>query len=285
MTRVFILLQYVLPQQMLSRIIGWLARCEARWFKNFLIGAFVRNYPVRMEEAVQPDALAYSSFNTFFTRALRPELRPQAPMPAVISPVDGTISQIGAIDGHELIQAKGHKFSLSQLLTGDEQLAPTFEGGTFTTIYLAPFNYHRIHMALDGALLGTTHVPGRLFSVNTATAAAVPQLFARNERVTCVFETPAGLVAVILVGALFVGSMETVWAGEITKTRRRVAGRLEAPRSALFLKRGDELGRFNMGSTVILLFERGRVRWDPALGAGSTVQMGQAIGTLLAAKP
>lgn len=280
--RAFIALQHLLPQHTLSRLVGHATRCTMPGWKNFLIRNFLRHYAVRMDEALQPDPFAYPSFNEFFTRALRPELRPVAPTGAVASPVDGTISQIGRIEGEELIQAKDHRFTLPRLLEGDVELAPTFEGGSFATIYLAPYNYHRIHMPLAGGLIGTTHVPGRLFSVNTATAAAVPSLFTRNERITCVFETGVGLMAVILVGALFVGGMATVWAGEVTPARGRKPRRLDTPRSPVYLERGDELGRFNMGSTVILLFEPGRVRWHPQFGAGSEVRMGQPLGALVA---
>lgn len=278
--RAFIAMQYLLPQHLLSRLVGRLTRSTWRPWKNFLIRSFLRHFAVRMDEALEPEPFAYPSFNAFFTRALRPDVRFLAASPAVASPVDGTVSQIGRIDGERLIQAKGRDFTLAALMAGDEHLAPTFAGGTFATIYLAPYNYHRIHMPIDGGLISTTFVPGRLFSVNAVTAASVSRLFARNERVTCVFETQLGLMAVILVGALFVGSMSTVWAGDIVRQRRPQPSRLAAPRSTVFLRRGAELGRFNMGSTVIVLFEPGRVRWNPALQAGATVQMGAAIGTV-----
>ncbi len=280
--RAFIILQYLLPQHLLSRLVGRLARSTWRPWKNFLIRTFLRHFAVRMDEAVEPDAFAYPSFNAFFTRPLRPELRPLAGPPEISSPVDGTVSQAGHIDGDRLIQAKGRDFSLSSLLAGEEQLAASFAGGEFATIYLAPYNYHRIHMPVDGGLISTTFVPGALFSVNTTTAARVPALFARNERVTCIFETEAGLMAVILVGALFVGSMSTLWTGDLARPPRSKPVRLPAPRSPVFLRRGGELGRFNMGSTVILLFQPERVRWDRTLQAGVTVQMGGAIGSLIA---
>ncbi len=282
--RAFIAMQYLLPQHTLSRLVGCAARSTWRSWKNFLIRSFLRRFPVRMDEAIEPEPFAYPSFNAFFTRALRPGVRPIAPPPAVVSPVDGTISQIGRIEEDRLIQAKGHSFTLAALLAGDSELAPTFAGGEFATIYLAPYNYHRIHMPLDGGLISTTYVPGRLFSVNTVTARAVPELFARNERVSCVFTTQVGLVAVILVGALFVGSLSTVWAGDLARPRRHKPTRLDAPRSPLFLPRGAELGRFNMGSTVIVLFEPGKVKWNPAAQAGGAVQLGQGIGTLLATR-
>lgn len=282
--RAFVALQYSLPQHTLSRIVWRAARNTRPAIKNFLIRSFLRRFEVAMEEAVEGDAFAYPSFNAFFTRALKADARPIAPAPAIASPVDGTISQIGDIDTDRLLQAKGHQFTLGALLAGDAEFVPVFHGGAFATIYLAPYNYHRIHMPLDGRLLSCTHVPGRLFSVNTATAAAVPGLFARNERVTCLFETSAGHMAVILVGALFVGSMATVWAGDITPARRHAPTRLALPASPVRLARGAELGRFNMGSTVIVLFERGRAAWEPRLVAGSTARVGQPIGNLLPAR-
>jgi phosphatidylserine decarboxylase len=275
----FIAMQYLLPQHLLSRLVGRLARATWRPWKNFLIRAFLRHFRVRMDEAVEPDPFVYPSFNAFFTRALRPDVRFLAAAPAIACPVDGTVSQAGRIDGERLIQAKGRDFTLAALMAGDEHLAPTFQGGSFATIYLAPYNYHRIHMPIDGGLISTTFVPGRLFSVNAATARRVPRLFARNERITCVFETEVGLMAVILVGALFVGSMSTVWAGDVARPGRPRPKRLDAPRSPVFLRRGAELGRFNMGSTVIVMFEPERVRWNAGLAAGATVQLGEAIGT------
>jgi phosphatidylserine decarboxylase len=278
--RAFVAVQHLLPQHALSRIVWHATRSTRPAFKDFLIRSFLSRFDVNMDEALESNPFAYPSFNAFFTRALKPSVRPQPPDPAVVSPVDGTVSQIGSIDGDRLIQAKGHDFTLGALLAGDAELVPVFHRGEFATIYLAPYNYHRIHMPLDGRLTGTTHVPGRLFSVNTATAAAVPDLFARNERVTCLFETSLGRMAVVLVGALFVGSMATVWAGDVTPARRRAPTRLDLPATPPRLERGGELGRFNMGSTVIVLFEAGRVRWRPELAAGVTVRVGQPIGTL-----
>lgn len=282
--RAFVALQYFLPQHALSRIVWRAARSTRPGFKDFLIRGFLRRFAVTMGEAVESDPFAHPSFNAFFTRALKAGARPIAPAPAIVSPVDGTLSQIGRIDADRLIQAKGHDFRLGALLAGDAELVPVFRGGEFATIYLAPYNYHRIHMPLDGELVGCTHVPGRLFSVNTATAAAVPDLFARNERVTCLFETPAGRMAVILVGALFVGSMATVWAGDVTPARRRSATRLPLPTAPVRLTRGTELGRFNMGSTVIVLLEPARARWQADLAVGTTLRVGQPIGTVLVSR-
>jgi phosphatidylserine decarboxylase len=278
--RCFVALQYLLPQHFLSRIVLRATRSEHHSWKNWLIRRFVGHFEVNMSEATQPDPYAYASFNHFFTRALRAGARPgDAASNAIVSPVDGTVSAAGAIEGDRLLQAKGHDYSLEELLAGDTTLVQEFRGGRFATLYLAPYNYHRIHMPLSGVLRTTIHVPGRLFSVNTATAALVPRLFARNERVICVFDTEFGSLAVILVGALFVGSMATVWAGDITPRRGARPSRLAPPPQRVRLERGAELGRFNMGSTVILLLP-GNAHWTDSLVAGSLVRVGETIGNL-----
>lgn len=274
-TRLFIWLQYALPQHALSRLIFAAARIRTPWFKNLLTRAFLASFPVDMSEAVEVDPYRYSTFNEFFTRALKPGARPIAAGAAIASPVDGTVSECGTIDGKDLLQAKGRRYTLTELLV-EQAWAQRFDGGSFATIYLAPFNYHRIHMPLRGRLLDTVHVPGRLFSVNMATAQRVPRLFARNERVLTLFESEYGQFAVVLVGALNVGSIATVWAGDITPASRRVVTRIRS--AGTVLEKGDELGRFNMGSTVILLFEAKRVHWRPQLAPGSTVQWGQSLG-------
>jgi len=232
-----------------------------------------------MSEAALSDIAAYRSFNDFFTRALRPGVRPIAEdADAVVSPVDGTVSQCGAIAGDQLIQAKGQDYSLQELLAGDAEAVATYRGGSFACIYLAPYNYHRIHMPYAGTARDNVYVPGELFSVNAATARAVPRVFARNERLICDFATPLGRMAVILVGALFVGSIETVHCGEVNPPPR---GRKAPTRIATGLGRhfakGEELGRFNMGSTVILLFERNRIDWESTLVPQATVQLGRPI--------
>jgi phosphatidylserine decarboxylase len=274
-TRLFIWLQYALPQHALSRLIFAAARIRTPWLKNLMTRTFLASFPVDMSEAVEVDPYRYPTFNEFFTRALKPDARPIAAGPALASPVDGTVSECGAIDGNELLQAKAQRYTLTELLA-EQPWAQRFEGGSFATIYLAPFNYHRIHMPLRGRLLDTVYVPGRLFSVNMATAQRVPRLFARNERVLTLFESEHGQFVVVLVGALNVGSIATVWAGDITPAARRVVTRVRSP--GVVLAKGAELGRFNMGSTVILLFEANRVRWHPQLCAGSTVQLGQSLG-------
>jgi phosphatidylserine decarboxylase len=274
----FVGFQHLLPQHALSRLILRATRVRAPWFKNLLVRGFLKLFSIDMTDAVQPDPFAYGSFNEFFTRALKPGSRPLAPDPrAIACPVDGTISEAGKIDGDTLIQAKGRYYSLTELLAA-QGWAKSFEGGSFATIYLAPYNYHRVHMPVRGNLEETVYVPGRLFSVNAVTASRVPKLFARNERVLTLFDTAFGRVAVVLVGALNVGSMATVWAGDITPAARRVITRLPAQQVAL--DRGAELGRFNMGSTVILLFQKDRAHLSADARAGSLVRLGQSLGSL-----
>ncbi|HWK73672.1 MAG TPA: archaetidylserine decarboxylase [Povalibacter sp.] len=281
--KLFAALQYVLPKHLLSRFIYSVMRCESPFVRRLILSNFLRGYDVNMTEAVQPDPFAYRSFNDFFTRALRPDARPIAPAADVIvSPVDGTVSQFGAIRSGNLVQAKGRLYSLTELLANDTSAVEAYRDGSFACIYLAPYNYHRIHMPCAGRLRSTVYVPGDLFSVNAATVRAVPRVFARNERVICDFDTELGRVAVILVGALFVGSMETVYCGEINPPPRRhkSAVRIETGVGREFAK-GDELGRFNMGSTVVLLFQRDRAQWEGALRPELKVKLGEAIGRSL----
>jgi phosphatidylserine decarboxylase len=301
MGALFVRLQYLLPQHLLSRIAYAVTRSRIRWLKNALIAAFMRAYRPRMTDALDPEPLHYASFNAFFTRALRPQARALDPDPlSILCPCDGSLSVASAMQSDELLQAKGHRYSLEALLA-DEHWADTLRGGLYATLYLAPFNYHRVHMPLAGRLRAAWHVAGRLFSVNRATVERVPGLFARNERIVCAFDGEHGAFVVVLVGALFVGSMSTVWHGEITPWRkaahsaegrslagRRAAGgaggvhRLE-PHSAAaaWQPRGAELGLFNMGSTVLLLLPPGLARWDPGLESGASVAVGQALGSLL----
>jgi phosphatidylserine decarboxylase len=281
--RLFVALQYLLPQHFLSGIVHQLTRSRTRWLKNALIRTFVSEFHPDMSDAAQPDPLQFDSFNAFFTRALRDGARPADPDAAtLLCPVDGTVSQIGRIEASFLVQAKGHAYTLEALLASDAGWAQTFAGGSFATLYLAPFNYHRVHMPLSGTLRAAWYVPGALFSVNATTAASVPGLFARNERIVCIFDAGALSFAVVLVGALFVGSMSTVWHGEVTprSPRRRADLSLQGNAAALSLARGAELGRFNMGSTVILLLPRGAGSWLPQLAPGSTVRVGHALARL-----
>jgi len=281
--RAFVGMQYLLPQHGLSRLVKHATRSVRPSWKNFLIRAFLRRFDVDMSEAAEPDPLAYPSFNAFFTRELRAGARPLPADPAaIVSPVDGTVSEAGAIDGDRLLQAKGHDYSLNALLAGDAELTRTFRNGLFATLYLAPYNYHRIHMPVAGRLLQTTYVPGRLFSVNAVTAAQVPGLFARNERVVCSFDTALGRMVLVLVGALFVGSMATVWAEDLAAPADGQPAQLAPPSHPVVLPCGAEMGRFNMGSTVILLLPSGAARWHASLRAGARVRMGEAIGESVA---
>jgi phosphatidylserine decarboxylase len=273
--------QIPLPHHPLSRLVLRLTRVRSPVVKNTLIRAFMRGYGLDLGEAVQTDPLAFASFNDFFTRALRPTARPIAQEPnALASPVDGTVSQAGPIAAGRLLQAKGRYYGLDTLLSGAApRWADSFREGEFATLYLAPYNYHRIHMPCDGTLREAWYVPGRLFSVNTRAAASIGGLFARNERVVLLFDGPMGPFALILVGALFVGSMTTVFHGDVAPRRPRAVTRLpDVPGSAARLAKGDEVGRFNMGSTVILLYGRDRVAWDTMLEPGRRIRMGEAIG-------
>lgn len=251
-------LLYPLPHHAISRITHWAVRVETPWFKNLLIKTFIRVFKVDMSEALEEDPTAYPTFNAFFTRALKPEARPLPDDPdAILSPADGTISQMGPIEGDTLFQAKGQGFTTAELLGGDEALAAEFRDGWFATIYLSPRDYHRVHMPMTGTLRQMIHIPGRLFSVAPFTVKTVPRLFARNERVACIFDTDHGPMAVVLVGAINVGSIETVWAGEVTPPAAsdisfeyyNTSNKVIAPH----LNSGSEMGRFNMGSTVVIL--------------------------------
>jgi phosphatidylserine decarboxylase len=281
--RLFVAMQHLLPQHFLSRIVLRLTRVKLWPFKNLLIGSFMRGFKPDMSDAAQTNPQSYPSFNAFFTRALRHGARPIDLDPGVlISPVDGTVSQIGKVEGSNIIQAKGHNYTLEALLDGAPEWAQRFTGGAFTTLYLAPYNYHRIHMPLAGTLRAAWYVPGKLYSVNAVTAAAVAGLFAKNERVVCVFEDGPRAFAMVLVGALFVGSISTVWHGDVAprSPRRRVDLPLTADHSPLHLSKGDEMGRFNMGSTVILLTPPDMLDWLPKYVPGATVEVGKMLARL-----
>ncbi|HET8700962.1 MAG TPA: archaetidylserine decarboxylase [Nitrococcus sp.] len=270
---------YPLPQHAISRIVLWATRLRNSRWKNALIRWFVRTYHVDLAEASETDPAAYPDFNSFFTRALRPGARPLPEDAAmVICPADGTISEIGRLDGAYLLQAKGYRFSVDGLLGGDAELAARFHGGHFVTVYLSPRDYHRVHMPVTGELQSMIHIPGRLFSVAPHTVRTVPRLFSRNERVVSLFDTEDGPLAVILVGAICVASIETVWAGVVTPPRGRRLRRWDYSAPHQRLARGAELGRFNMGSTVIVLFGSDRVTWRDDLHAGQPIRMGTALG-------
>ncbi len=278
--RIFIGFQYLLPQHFLSRLVGSLARTRIGWLKRLLIRGFLDRYPVDLAEADRGDPAAYGSFNEFFTRRLRPCARTVDTAPnSVVCPVDGLVSQAGSLERDCLLQAKGVSYSAQALLGGDAMLAAQFTGGSFATLYLAPHNYHRVHMPLTGTLRLARYVPGDLFSVNAATADSVPGLFVRNERIACVFDTRVGPMAVVLVGALFVGSMSLSWAGEVRGTRPRAMRDLPV-RPVIALDKGAELGWFNMGSTVILMFAAAGPELAPFLAPGRPVRMGERIATI-----
>jgi len=273
---------YLLPHHALSRTVQWCARWRRFPFRRSITRWFISHYDVDMSEALEPDPDAYPDFNSLFTRALRAGARPIVHETGQICcPNDGAISQLGDIQGTQIFQAKGHTYSLVELLGGSEQRARPFLGGRFATMYLSPGDYHRVHMPLSGRLMEMTYIPGRLFSVAPDYTESIPQLFARNERVVCVFQTEAGPMAVVLVGAIFVGSIETVWAGEITPPRCKgiMVTSYAASDNVIRLESGEELGRFNMGgSTIIILFGPGSVKWQTELVAETRIQFGQALG-------
>jgi phosphatidylserine decarboxylase len=280
MSTLNILLQFILPHHALSRVVLWLTRIRWQPLKNLLIRMFLRGFKPDLSDAALADPYAYPDFNAFFTRALRPGTRPLAgDAHTVVSPVDGTMNLCGRLDANRLLQAKGHWYTLQALLAGAApRWAAAFCDGSFATLYLAPYNYHRIHMPLDGRLAATWYVPGRLFSVNTVASRLVPQLFARNERLVLLFDGETGPFAVIFVGALNVGSMATVWHGDVTPRRPRTVTELPLPADAQrFRERGAEIGRFNMGSTVIVLFAPDAAELD-AIAGGTPLRMGQRLG-------
>jgi len=275
-----VLPQYVLPKRGLTALAGRVASRERGTTTTRLVRWFVRKYGVDLGEAVESDPAAYASFNDFFTRALKPGARPIADA-ALVCPVDGTISQFGAIEHDQVLQAKGHRYSTTALVGGDHALAARFHDGSFATLYLSPKDYHRIHMPCDGTLVRMIHVPGSLFSVNPVTARGVPRLFARNERVVCVFESHVfGDFVVTLVGATIVGSMATVWHGVVNPPRVRRVREWQYPERAVTLKQGEEMGRFLLGSTVVLLFPKCALRFDPAWQPGTSIRLGEAMAEL-----
>lgn len=270
--------QYLLPQTLSCRIVYRLSRSERPWLKNLLIRFFLRLYDVDLDEAETQDALAYPSFNTFFTRALRPGARPLAgAADTLVSPVDGQLTEYGRIHGDTLLQAKGMPYTLGTLLVEQPDLLAPFTGGSYMTIYLAPHNYHRVHTPIAGQLDRGRYVPGRRFAVNRRTAAAIDGVFTRNERVALWLSTEVGYAVVVMIGALNVASISTVATGEIASGPER----LFAPEPPGRLARGDELGCFNLGSTVVILFPAGAVEWSDALVSGQSIRMGEAIGRIV----
>jgi len=282
--RFSVLPQYLLPKKALTAFGGWVA--TRRWgrFTTRLIAWFVKKYRVNMAEAAEPDLAAYPCFNDFFTRALAPGARPLADS-TWVCPVDGAISQFGAIAQDQIFQAKGHAYSTTALVGGDAALAAQFENGSFATIYLSPRDYHRIHMPCDGRLTRMVYVPGDLFSVNPTTARGVPGLFARNERVVCVFDTDHGPLVLTLVGATIVGSMATVWHGVVNPPRLPQVTEWHYDSGAVTLRKGDEMGRFLLGSTVVLLWPQATLDWNPMWQSGAPVRLGESMGLRAAAQP
>lgn len=273
------LLQYPLPHRLLSDIVRWATRRRWRWFKNFLIRSISNRFGIDPSEAVESNRFAYPTFNAFFTRALKSDARPIADN-GLISPVDGCVSEIGAINQNRIFQAKGHEYTLEALLACDSDRAEVFNEGAFATLYLSPKDYHRVHMPCSGRLIETAHVPGRLFSVAPFTVRQVPGLFARNERLVCFFHGSDFEFAVILVGAMLVSSIGTVWSGDLKRARRGVI-REQFTESPVHLHRGEEMGRFNMGSTVIIVFPKQTVNWSPEFAPEQGVLMGQRMGDLI----
>ncbi|MBI1422845.1 MAG: phosphatidylserine decarboxylase [Gammaproteobacteria bacterium] len=278
----FALPQYLLPHHAISRLVLWVTRCRTRWLKNGLMRWFIRRFNVNMAEAAQGDYRQFESFNAFFTRELKPDARPLAPGDNLaLCPVDGAVSQVGNIREDSIFQAKGHDYSATALLGGDRELARQFANGQFATLYLSPRDYHRIHMPVAGSLKQMIYVPGRLFSVNPKTVRCIPGLFARNERVVALFDTELGPMALVLVGAINVACIETVWHGVVTPPHRASVQRWHySEQTPVHLDKGEEMGRFNMGSTVVCLFANDKLAFDTAVTAGAAIQMGQALATV-----
>ncbi|RDV26670.1 phosphatidylserine decarboxylase [Alteromonas aestuariivivens] len=275
-------LQYLLPKHLISRLVGKLAAAEAGGLTTWLIKIFIKHFQVDMSEAVYPAPEHYKTFNEFFTRPLKPEVRPLCEEPnTLVQAVDGTVSQFGKIHDDRVFQAKGHDYSLTTLLGGKPELAKPFKGGQFATIYLAPKDYHRIHMPIEGTLTDMVYIPGDLFSVNPLTAENVPGLFARNERVVAYFDTPVGRMAMVLVGATIVASIETVWAGTVTPPAGQNVQHWQYEQdseSAVKLAKGEEMGRFKLGSTIVVCFEQNQIEFAD-LAAGQVTRLGQPFAT------
>ncbi len=276
--RVAVAAQHLLPKQALTSLAGAAARLQGGTVTTAVIRWFIQRYGVNMLEAAEPDPAAYTSFNDFFTRALKVGARPLASAD-LLCPVDGAISQLGAIEGDQIFQAKGHHYSTTALVGGDAALAAHFHGGHFATLYLSPKDYHRIHMPQAGRLLRMIHVPGELFSVNPATARGVPGLFARNERVVCVFDGEHGPWVLVLVGATIVGSMATVWHGVVNPPRPGTVREWAYANEPIELARGAEMGRFLLGSTVVMLFPRGPLQFNPGWQPGGAIRMGEPMAS------
>lgn len=273
--------QKYLPQHLLTKCVGILANSKVTWIKNILIKYFIKFYPVNMQEAVEENPFAYKTFNQFFIRSLKKELRPiTKEINSIASPVDGVIYQFGTLSEYKFITAKGHYFTVSDLL-GPQIKHEIFNHGAYINIYLSPINYHRVHMPITGTLVHMNYIPGKLFSVNHATANYMPDIFAKNERVISIFQTDFGMMAVILVGAMLVGSIETTWFGAVNSTHAKQPLSITyntTTENAIHLYKGQELGLFKMGSTVIVLFANNNVKWLENLTIQTKVQMGEQLG-------
>ncbi|GAA3927315.1 archaetidylserine decarboxylase [Litoribacillus peritrichatus] len=280
--RLFAFSQHFMPQHAISRLTRLVAESKASTIKTTFINTFIKQYGIDMSEAANPDPASYANFNDFFTRALKPGARTIAEGEKNLAcPADGAVSQLGDIKQGRIFQAKGHDFGLKELLGGSKELETEFQDGKFTTIYLSPKDYHRVHIPFSGTLRSMTYIPGKLFSVNPATVNNVDNLFARNERVSCIFDTDNGPMAVVLVGAMIVASIETVWAGLVTPPRQKLTT-WDYPATgegAVVLNKGDELGRFKLGSTVVLCFPKDSIEWNENLQEGSVTRMGQEIAS------
>ena len=274
--RLAVLPQYLLPKQALTTLAGKFASARLGGLTTSVIRWFVGRYNVNMAEAANPDIASYTSFNDFFTRALKPGARPLA-QADLICPVDGAISQFGPIAKDQVFQAKGHTYSTTALVGGDAAAAARFDNGHFATLYLSPRDYHRIHMPCAGELTRMVHVPGDLFSVNPTTARGVPGLFARNERVVCFFESAHGPFVLVLVGATIVGSMATVWHGQVNPPRTGVLRQWDYAKGQVSLQQGEEMGRFLLGSTVVMLFPQGPLQFNPQWSPTRPIQLGEAM--------
>lgn len=280
----FVLVQHIVPQQFLSRITGYFAGCKVHWFKTILINWFITRYRVDMRAACGETAESYENFNAFFTRRLKNNFRPITAKPMDIAcPVDGTVGQFGTIRNDLLFQAKGHQYTLLELLGGDHERAKLFVNGEYATIYLSPRDYHRVHMPLAGTLREMVYIPGKLFSVNNVTTNAVPRLFARNERVICQFDTDKGTLIIVLVGAMIVSSIHTVWHGKVCPSADQITTFYyhNTEGEEIRLNKGAELGHFSLGSTVIVLFGANQMHWKTEFAMGNIVNFGELIGQVL----
>lgn len=279
--QLFVLLQHLLPQHLLSRCAGHLADCRWKIIKSTLIALFIKRFNVDLREAEIENPQDYDTFNHFFCRALKPGARPIVTGAKQIgSPADGTVSQMGVISKGRIFQAKARDYSVEELLGGSDW-SSDFINGLFATIYLSPKDYHRLHMPIDGHLLGMRHIPGKLFSVNPATTEKVNKLFARNERLVCIFDTQVGPMAMVLIGAMVVASIDTSWAGEVAPTGKNISTYHYHEQQAISLQKGEEMGRFKLGSTVIILFPDKALEWLASLGENSAVRMGEPIAQIM----